>query len=114
MLKKILDCVDNNGQTWVYRSSELSKVEGKDTFIFSTYYDQSVEYFKAVSDFVNKNTPLAVKYVFYHLLFSFILITYFRLNVNIDYTPLTEKFISDLETHLIQHIPFKKTFFILV
>ena len=65
MLKKILDCVDNKGQTRVNYSSDLSKVEGKDTFTFSTYQNQSVEYFKAVSDFVNKNTPLAVTYVFY-------------------------------------------------
>ena len=59
MLKKILTCADGN-DTWVRNSSYLSKVEGKDTFSFSTRNDQSVEYFKAVSDFVNKNTPLAV------------------------------------------------------
>ena len=64
MLKKILRSADGN-ETRVNYSSDLSKAEGKDTFRFSTYDNQSVEYFKAVSDFVNKNTPLAVTYVFY-------------------------------------------------
>ena len=64
MLKKILDCADNNGQTWVEYSSDLSKAKGKDTFCFDTDCDQSVEYIKAVSEFVNKNTPLAVTYAF--------------------------------------------------
>ena len=66
MLKTILDCADGDGQIVVFYSSDLSYVEGKDTFVFSTYKDQSVEYFKAVSDFVNKNTPFAVQYVFSH------------------------------------------------
>ena len=75
MLKKLLDCADGNG-TWVYYSSDLSKAEGKDTFWFCTDHDQSVEYFKAVSDFVNKNTPLAVTYVFslsFILIYSYLL-----------------------------------------
>ena len=92
MLKKILDCADYNNQARVRKSSDLSKVEGNDTFWFRTQNDQSVEYFKAVSDFVNKNTSLAVKYVFHLSSLSL----FFRLNINIMKTPFTEKFISDL------------------
>ena len=114
MLKKILDCADGNGQTVVFSSFDLSKAEGKDTFLFSTYGNQSIEYFKAVSAFVIKNTPFAVRYVFH--LYSLTLtsnVTSFRLNINAYDTPLTEKFISDLETHFIKDFPFKETFFIL-
>ena len=78
MLKKILDCADNVGVR-VNNSSELSKAEGKDTFSFSTLKDQSVEYFKAVSDFVNKNTPLAVAYVFSNFYSLFLLLIIFLL-----------------------------------